>query len=300
MKNKVINKNLGTNNVITCDNITISFGKKNPVILLNNFNYHFTKGKIYAIVGKSGVGKTTLVSHFNGLLRTKQGNIFVKDKAILGKQRKIRNYKEIRKDVSLVFQFPETQIFKDKVIKDIAYGPINYNVDKEKAYKLASKYCYLVGLDKQLLNRNPFELSNGQKRLVAIAGVLAIESDVIVLDEPTAGLDPYYQDKIVKLIRLLNKQGKTIILITHNMNNVLSLADEVLVLHKNKLHRFGQPYQIFRNQKLMGEVGLDKPNIIKVIEKAVAVNKHYSYLWKAQPKDLDQLAMLIKKGGRNV
>lgn len=297
MKNNVVNKNLHTNNVITCDNLTISLGKKHPRILIENFNYAFAKAKVYAIIGQSGVGKTTLVSHFNGLLKSKQGNIFIKDKVILAKQRKIRNYKDIRRDVGLVFQFPEYQLFKDTVEKDIAFGPINYNVDKHEAYKIASKYSYLVGLNPKLFKSNPFDLSNGQKRLVALAGVLAIESDVVVLDEPTAGLDPYYQEKIINIIKELKKQGKTVIIITHNMDNVLSLADEVLLLHNNKLYQSGSPYDIFTNSKLIRDTDLSLPHIILTINKLIALNSKYRYLLKAQPKNLDELVKLIKKGG---
>lgn len=298
MKNKIINKNLHTNNLITCDNLTISVGgKKHPSILIDKFNCSFAKNKIYAIVGASGVGKTTLVSHFNGLLKSNNGNIFInKDKAILGEQRKIKNYKDIRKDVSLVFQFPEYQIFKDTVEKDIIFGPINYSVNKEKAKKLAPKYMYLVGLNKSLLHVNPFELSNGQRRLVAIAGILAIESKVVIFDEPTAGLDLRSQKNIIKIIKQLKKQGKTVIIITHNMDNVLELADEVLVLHKQKLNYFGTPYDVFTDQHILNETGLNVPHVILMINKLINHNSKYETLLRAQPKTLSELAMLLKKG----
>ncbi len=253
--------------VIKCDNIIISVGpKKQKSLLIDKFNFTFKESKIYAIVGRSGVGKTTLVSHFNGLKKTPDGNIFIKDKAILGSKKRIKNYKEIRKDVGLVFQFPEYQLFKDTVEKDIAFGPINYHVNKPEAYKLASKYLYLVGLDKSLLSANPFDLSNGQKRLVAIAGILALESDVVILDEPTAGLDPYYQRKIIGIIKELKQQGKTIIIITHNMDNVMELADEVLVLHNKKLVRYGSPYKIFKDNHLLKTAGIAQPHLIAAMK----------------------------------
>ncbi|MCQ3914487.1 MAG: ATP-binding cassette domain-containing protein, partial [Mycoplasmoidaceae bacterium] len=204
MKQVVVNPNFKTNNVITCDNISVSYGsKKNKRVIIDNFSYSFAKGKIYAIVGSSGVGKTTLVSHFNGLLKSDTGNIFIKDKSILGARKKIKNYKAIRKDVGLVFQFPEYQLFKDTVEKDIAFGPINYHINKAQAKKLASKYMYLVGLDKSLLRANPFDLSNGQRRLVAIAGVLALETDVVIFDEPTAGLDPLGTKEVLDLSNIM-------------------------------------------------------------------------------------------------
>ncbi|MCQ3908552.1 MAG: ATP-binding cassette domain-containing protein [Mycoplasmoidaceae bacterium] len=294
MSNNVINKNFGTKNIITCDNVQICIGpKKKPIHLIDNFNYSFEKGKVYAIVGNSGVGKTTLVSQISGLTKLRFGNVFIKDKAILSSQKKVKQYKEIRKDVGIVFQFPEYQLFKDTVEKDIAFGPINYHVNKENAKKLASKYMYLVGLDKALLKANPFDLSNGQKRLVALAGVLALETDVIILDEPTAGLDPSYQKKNINIIKDLSKHGKTIIIITHNMDNVLELADQVLVIHNNTLLKTGTPYEIFNDNQLINNIGLDVPHVI------LEARKHPNVL-PMQPRSLDDLLSLIKKGGTNV
>lgn len=299
MKNKIINKNWGSDNVITCDNINIFVGSKNnKSILIKNFSYAFKKHKIYAIVGSSGVGKTTLVNHFNGLVKTNQGNIFIKDKSILGAQKKVKQYKAIRKDVGLVFQFPEYQLFKDTVEKDIAFGPINYHVNKKDAYQLSSKYMYLVGLDQNLLHANPFDLSNGQKRLVAIASILSLDTDVIVLDEPTAGLDPFYQKKILNIINNLKNNGKTIIIITHNMDHVLELADEVLVLHNHKLLVSGKPYQVLKNKQLTSKVGLSQPKVISTVSQLVKLNKAYEYLNKIQPRSLDELVSYLKKGGQ--
>lgn len=292
------NKHLPTN-VITCDNLTISFGKKkNQTILLDNFNFAFKRNKIYALVGNSGVGKTTLVSHLNGLLKSNQGNIYINDKSILATQKKIRNYKAIRKDVGLVFQFPEYQLFKDTVEKDIAFGPINNYVNKPEIKNLVSKYMYLVGLDKSLSHTSPFDLSNGQKRLCAIAGVLAIESDVIIFDEPTAGLDLTGVNNINKIINNLKKLGKTIIVITHNMDEVLALADEVLVLHNHKLERSGQPYDIYTDARFMQKVGLDQPYVIQTIDQLIRINKKYKYLLDCQPRNIDQLVTFLKKGGK--
>ncbi|MCQ3907925.1 MAG: ATP-binding cassette domain-containing protein [Mycoplasmoidaceae bacterium] len=298
MKDKIINKNLNTNNVITCDNLTITVGsKKYKSILIDKFDYSFEKNKVYAIVGKSGSGKTTLVSHLNGLKRSKSGLIFIKDYYIDPKKRKLRKYKDIRKEVALVFQFPEYQLFKDTVEKDIMYGPINYHVNKAKAKEIASKYMYLVGLDRSLLNENPFDLSNGQKRLVAIAGILAIESDVIIVDEPMAGIDPHGQALINQLIKQLKQKGKTIIIVTHNMDNVLDVADQVLVLYNNQLYKTGSPYKIFTNNELLDEVGLRQPNVIKTINLLIHEKKDYSYLLELQPKNLTELILGIKKGG---
>ncbi|MCQ3915599.1 MAG: ATP-binding cassette domain-containing protein [Mycoplasmoidaceae bacterium] len=291
MKNNVINKNFGTKNIITCDNVKVSIeSKKHPTILIDNFNYSFEKGKVYAIIGNSGVGKTSLVSCISGLTKTKFGDIYIKDKYILARDKKIKQYKAIRKSVGIVFQFPEYQLFKDTVEKDIAFGPINYHVNKEVAKKLASKYMYLVGLDYLLLKANPFDLSNGQKRLVAIAGVLALETDVVIFDEPTAGLDPFYQKKILNIIKSLAKQGRTVIIITHNMDNVLELADQVLVLGNKSLIKSGTPYEIFNDNQLINNIGIDLPHVIVEARK-------YPNILAQQPRNLDELVAFLKKGG---
>lgn len=285
------------NSIITCDNLTISFGKKkHQSILIDKFNYSFKPNKIYAIVGNSGVGKTTLVSHFNGLLKSNQGNIYINDISILASQKKIKQYKKLRKTVGLVLQFPDHQLFKDSIEKDISFGPINYHVNKKKIDYLVSKYMYLVGLDKSLKQTSPFELSNGQKRLCAIAGVLALESEVVIFDEPTAGLDAKGVSNINKIILNLKKMGKTIIIITHNMDQVLSLADEVLVLHDKYLIKSGQPYEIFSDKQLINKVGLVLPNVIDTISRLVKLNSKYKKLLSYQPRTVDELVAVLKKG----
>ncbi|XQP55052.1 MAG: ATP-binding cassette domain-containing protein [Mycoplasmoidaceae bacterium] len=291
MQNNLVNKNFGTKNIITCDNVKICVGpKKRYEVLISNFNYSFEKGKVYAIIGNSGVGKTSLVSQISGLTKVRFGDIYIKDKSIFARNKKIKEYKAIRKYVGIVFQFPEYQLFKDTVEKDIAFGPINYHVNKAQAMKLASKYMYLVGLDQRLLHKNPFDLSNGQKRLVAIAGVLALETDVIIFDEPTAGLDPSYQKKVCNIIKTLAKQGKTIIIITHNMDNVLELSDQVLVLDNKALVKTGTPYEIFNNNQLINNIGLDLPHVV------IEAKKNPNILAK-QPRNIDELVSFLKKGG---
>lgn len=292
------NRNL-LNSIITCDNLTINFGKKkNQSVLIDKFNCAFKPNKIYAIVGNSGVGKTTLVSHFNGLLKSNQGNIYINDISILESEKKIKEYKKLRKIVGLVFQFPDHQIFKDTVEKDIAFGPINYDVNKAKINNLVAKYMYLVGLDESLKHTSPFDLSNGQRRLCAIAGVLALESNVVIFDEPTAGLDAQSVTKINKIIINLKKMGKTVIIITHNMDQVLALADEVLVLHNKNLIKSGSPYEIFSDQQLVNKVGLVKPHVIDTISRLIKLNPRYEKLLSYQPKTVNELAIFLKKGGK--
>lgn len=305
MKNKIINPNLNTNKVITCDHLKIVFGKKkNNFTLIEDFNYQFEKGKIYFIIGNSGVGKTSLISHFNGLIKSKYGNIFVNDQEILSTKRKVRNFKKIRKDLSIVFQFPEYQLFKETVEKDIAFGPINFGVKKEDAYKLAKKYLNQVGLDESYLQLSPFELSGGEKRRVAIAGILAIEPKIIIFDEPTAGLDPFGEKQMLKIITNLKKQGKTVIVVTHNMDNVLEYGDEVILLHDKKILASGKPYDVYLNSYAIKQTKMCLPKVIETINKLSAVNTKFKKLYLIQPNNINSLAkaiasILSEKGGNN-
>lgn len=305
MKNKIVNPNLNTNNAIKCENLKIIFGKKKKShILIENFNYQFEQGKIYFIIGNSGVGKTTLISHFNGLIKSKYGNIYVKDQAILGSKRKIRNYKKIRKNLSIVFQFPEYQLFKETVEKDIAFGPINFGISKDEAYKLAKKYLNQMGLNDTYLNASPFELSGGEKRRVAIAGILAIEPNIIIFDEPTAGLDPIGEKQMLKTITDLKKQGKTVIVVTHNMDNVLEYGDEVILLHNKKILTSGKPYDVYLNDSVIKQTKICLPKVIDTIKKLEAQNPKFKKLYELKPLNIDSLAkdiasILHKKGGND-
>lgn len=293
MKSNYINQNLNTNHIIKCDNIIVGNGTKRKYVpAISNFNFAFEKGKVYAIIGNSGSGKTTLATHLNGLRKINAGTLFIKDNVIFAKQRKIKNYKAIRKTVGLVFQFPDNQIFKNTIEKDILFGSINTHVNKGKVPNLLSKYMYLVGLGNLPLSANPFDLSNGQKRLVAIAGVLYIESDVVIFDEPTAGLDERGQTNISNIINNLRTNNKTVIIITHNMDKALELADEVLVLHDQKLYQSGTPYQIFENQDLVNKLGITIPKVIEYRNRFNIKDKY--------PRTVQELAKVLQEGGFNV
>jgi len=274
-------------------NLQVSIGKKkNQRVLIDSFSYDFTPGKVYFIVGPSGVGKTTLVCHFNGLKKSKQGDIFIKDKVISSKDKKIKNVNAIRKEIQLVFQFSEHQLFKSTVLKDASYGPINFGVDKTKAQELAKKYLSLLNIDPSLYEASPFVLSNGQRRKVAIAGIMAIEPNIYIFDEPTVGLDPASAKRIVNLIIKLKELGKTVIVVSHNTDNALALADEVLVLYDKQLIAYGKPYDIFSDRRLMSLTSTKTPYIIELIN---LLNI------KQQPRTIDELAVVINrlmKGGK--
>jgi energy-coupling factor transport system ATP-binding protein len=294
MKTQIVN--IASPFAITVKNLRIIFDENSgeKLIVLDDFNYQFAKNKIYFIVGNSGSGKTSLVSHFNGLLKSKYGDLTIGDQVILGKDRKIRHFKLLRKTCGMVFQFPEYQLFKDTIEKDIIFGPINLGENKNEAKSKAKKYLNTLGLDDSFLQRSPFELSGGQKRRVAIAGILAIEPEILVFDEPTAGLDPAGEREMLNIIQKAHQSGKTVIIITHVMDQVLALGDEVLVLHNKKLEAAGTPYEIFTNKNLLQKTTLDLPKVIDIIEKLVAKDPCFKRLYEIKPRNVDELADAIQ------
>lgn len=291
-------------NKISIENLKIVFdeGTQEQTIVLDTFSKDFAPNKIHFIIGNSGSGKTTLLSHFNGLIKSKYGNIIIDDLKILGNKKKIKNIKNLRKKVGMVFQFPEYQLFKDTIEKDIMFGPVNLGVPKDEAKKRAKHYLTLLGLNDSFLQRSPFNLSGGQKRRVALAGILAIEPDILIFDEPTAGLDPAGEKDMMNIIMNLKKSGKTIFVITHVMDQVLAIGDQVIVIGNKKILASGKPYEIFTNEKLIRDNYLDKPKVIKVINQLIKLDPKFKKLIELKPRNVDELADQIyaltkKKGG---
>lgn len=290
-KNKIMTP---TNSVVYCDNLKIGFGnKKVKTILFDNFTFNFEKSKVYGIIGDSGIGKTTLVSHFNGLYRAISGNIYIKDLSILSNKKRIKSIKKIRKEVGFVFQLPQTQIFKDTVLKDVEFGPKNL-FNKKRAHELASTYLRKIGINNILFNESPFMLSFGQQRRTTIAGCLSIEPSVFIFDEPTAGLDPAGIKLIINLIKELRKDNKTIILISHDMNLILELCDKVILLHNRKIITSGTPYEVYTHPYL-SHTHMIKPFILNVIDKLCLIDKSYASLYSAQPRTIEELATILKR-----
>ncbi len=293
-KNFVLDQKLA----LMLDNLKIVFDPKTPDehIVLEPTTLSLEKNKIYFIIGDSGVGKTTLITHFNGLLKSKHGNIFLLNNCkIYGKKRHIPKYKKLRKTVGMAFQFPEYQLFKDNIVKDVMFGPINLGVKKIKAEVLAKKYLKLMGIGEDLFSHSPFELSGGQKRRVALAGILAIQPEILVFDEPAAGLDPTGISSILNLIKDLKNQNKTIIITTHDMNQVLQMADKVIVLADKKVKYFDTPYNIFRNKELLASTTIIKPMVIQMIDLLISQNKKFTSLYDMQPKTIEELAKCLIK-----
>ena len=228
----------------------------NKTEALNGVSLTIDDNSFVAFVGETGSGKSTLIQNLNALLLPSQGQVEVDDFIITPKKNKNKNIKQLRKHIGLVFQFPEYQLFEETVEEDVAFGVKNFGIKGEEAIDKAHKALLSVGLDESYFKRSPFELSGGEKRRVAIAGILAIEPDILVLDEPTAGLDPKGVNEIMSLVSQMHRDGKTIILVTHDMDIVLKYCQKVFVLNKGQLAFEGNPNQLFalNNEELSIEV----------------------------------------------
>ncbi|HAX74195.1 MAG TPA: energy-coupling factor transporter ATPase [Firmicutes bacterium] len=224
-----------------------------------DINLDIKPNTFLAIVGHTGSGKSTLIQHMNGLLRPSIGEIHMGEHEIIADQRN-KNLKAVRQAVGLVFQFPEYQLFEETVEKDIMFGPMNYGVSEDEAKQRARDVIKIVGLPDSILEQSPFHLSGGQMRRVAIAGILAMNPDVLVLDEPTAGLDPQGQKEMMGIFKDLHEtHQKTIILVTHDMDLVCQYAQEVIVMHRGELKLSGTPHAVFKEVETLNECGITLP-----------------------------------------
>ncbi|EOB3786437.1 energy-coupling factor ABC transporter ATP-binding protein [Listeria monocytogenes] len=230
---------------------------------LLDVNVSFDSGSYSAIIGHTGSGKSTLLQHLNALLMPTEGKITVGDREIIAgvKQKKLR---DLRKKVGIVFQFPEAQLFEETVEKDICFGPMNFGVSEEDAKLRAKKVIYEVGLTEEILSRSPFELSGGQMRRVAIAGVLAMDPEVLVLDEPTAGLDPHGREEIMEMFYNLHKEkGLTTVLVTHSMEDAARYAEKIVLMKAGTVLQIGTPREIFAKPDELVDLGLSVPDVVR-------------------------------------
>ncbi|ODJ49406.1 energy-coupling factor transporter ATPase [Brochothrix thermosphacta] len=231
---------------------------------LKDISFSVEDGTYTAIVGHTGSGKSTLLQHLNVILQPTAGKVIFDSREIIAGQ-KYKNLKEIRQKIGVVFQFPEAQLFEETVVKDIMFGPMNFGVSKEDAKKRAERLLPIVGLPESIKESSPFELSGGQMRRVAIAGVLAMEPDILVLDEPTAGLDPRGRREMMDLFNRLHKeQNITIILVTHNMDDVAEFADKMIVLQAGKVSAVGEPRALFAEDERMHGLAIGQPSALVV------------------------------------
>lgn len=243
---------------------TYSTGTPYEYKALNDVNLTLREGKMTAIIGMTGSGKSTLVQHLNALLLPDEGTIHILDREIKGGE-KPKKLKSLRGDVGLVFQFPEYQLFEETVLKDVAFGPKNFGCSQTEAEERARKALKLVGLPDDCVEKSPLELSGGQKRRVAIAGILAMDPKVLVLDEPTAGLDPQGTKAMMTLFDDLNKKhGKTVLIVTHDMEQVFTYCDDVVVLEDGKVRLHDNAEQFFRNSSLCHEMNILPPALIRM------------------------------------
>ncbi|MCT8976478.1 energy-coupling factor transporter ATPase [Clostridium sp. CX1] len=253
---------------IKIENLTHIYMKGSPFEkkALDNVTININTGEFIALIGHTGSGKSTLIQHINGLLKPNSGKIIIEDVDIT--EKKI-NLSSIRKKVGLVFQYPEYQLFEETIEKDIAFGPKNLGLSDDEINKRVKRAMNMVGLDyESYKDKSPFELSGGQKRRVAIAGVVAMEPKVLILDEPTAGLDPKGRDDILGQIKRLHNEYKmTIILVSHSMEDVAKLADRILVMHKGQCILDGPPAKVFREIDTLESVGLAVPQVTYLVRR---------------------------------
>ncbi len=225
------------------------------------------EGSYTALIGHTGSGKSTVARHLNALLKPTTGTVTIGDRVIDNKTNN-KNLKFIRKKVGIVFQFPESQLFEETIAKDIAFGPMNFGVSEAEALELAKETLPLVGLDETFMDRSPFDLSGGQMRRVAIAGVLAMKPEVLILDEPTAGLDPAGRREIMTMFNKLHEeQGISIVLVTHQMDDVATYADHVIIMDKGTVVKMGSPAEIFLDAEFLQEKQLGLPASLEFLQK---------------------------------
>ena len=232
---------------------------------LNGVNLEIGKGEFIGLIGHTGSGKSTLIQHLNGLLKPSSGTILINGLDITKKETSLI---EIRKNVGLVFQYPEYQLFEETIYKDIAFGPGNLGLSEEEIGVRVREAMEITGLDFELLKeRSPFELSGGQRRRVAIAGVIAMKPEVLILDEPTAGLDPRGRDEILQEIKEIHKRhNTTIILVSHSMEDISKLVDKIIVMNRGQIEFVGSPREIFKHETRLKEIGLGVPKVVELVK----------------------------------
>ena len=250
--------------VIRTENLTYTYSQGTPFekTAVKDVNIEIEEGELVGIIGHTGSGKSTLIQHLNGLIKPTSGKIFIDGVDIHDKDVKLR---DVRFKVGLVFQYPEYQIFEETVYKDIAFGPTNMGLDEGEIDKRVRETAKLVGIDDSLLNKSPFELSGGQKRRVAIAGVMAMRPKVLILDEPTAGLDPRGREMILGQIKHYHEEtGSTVLLVSHSMEDVARFAQKILVMNNGEVFCYDTPPAVFARADEIAAIGLSVPQITKV------------------------------------
>lgn len=260
--------------ILQVNGLTHTYSGNTPFIndAVSNVSFAVEKSEIIGIIGHTGSGKSTLVQHLNGLLKPTDGTVLFKNEDIWENPKEIR---KIRSKVGLVFQYPEYQLFEETVYSDIAFGPKNMGLEGDELDKQIREICKLIGIKDDYLNKSPFDLSGGEKRRVAIAGVMAMKPEVIIFDEPTAGLDPRGRDDVMQIIKNYREaSGATVIIISHSMENMADSADRILVMNQGKLEMFDTVENVFSKGEELRKMGLNVPIVTKVFAllKAKGIN----------------------------
>ena len=284
--------------ILQVKNLTHTYGGNTPFVndAVSDVSFTVESGEIIGIIGHTGSGKSTLVSHLNGLLKPSDGTILIENEDIWEKPKEIR---KIRSKVGLVFQYPEYQLFEETVFADIAFGPKNMGLKGEELENRVNEICEIIGIKQEYLEKSPFDLSGGEKRRVAIAGVMAMRPQIIIFDEPIAGLDPKGRQDIMKIIANYRKAtGATVIIISHSMEDMAMFTDKLLVMSKGRLVMFDKTENVFKNAEKLREIGLNVPIVTRVFyalkEKGIDVPLDVFTVEKAV-----EVIKNIKAGDRN-
>lgn len=252
--------------IIRTDHLTMTYGVNTPFekVAVNALNIEIMEGEFLGIIGHTGSGKSTLVQMLNGLITPTTGKVLLRDKDINENKKKLR---EVRFQVGMVFQYPEYQLFEETVYRDIAFGPTNMGLTGDELDKRVRESARFTGLKDKLLDKSPFDLSGGEKRRAAIAGVIAMDPDVLILDEPTAGLDPQGRDKLLNQILSYHKERKnTVILVSHSMEDIARVADRILVMNKGNAEILASKREVFAQGERLEKMGLRVPQITKITQ----------------------------------
>ena len=257
--------------IIRTENLTYIYGEGTPFrkVAVDNVNLQIDEGEMVGVIGHTGSGKSTLIQHFNGLLKATSGNVYIDGEKLWDDKAKLR---PVRFKVGLVFQYPEYQLFEETCYKDIAFGPKNMGLDNAEIDRRIKETAKMVGITPDILDKSPFELSGGQKRRVAIAGVMAMEPKVLILDEPASGLDPKGREQILGLIKEYHQEKKnTVVLVSHSMEDIAKHTSKILVMNKAKLFCYDDTVKVFHRAAELEEMGLAVPQITRVFNRLKAM-----------------------------
>ncbi|MBQ0004967.1 MAG: energy-coupling factor transporter ATPase [Clostridiales bacterium] len=280
-------------------NLTFTYapGMPDETLAIDDISFSIADGQICGIIGHTGSGKSTLLQHLNGLLKPGSGEIYIDDACITDGKTKLV---DIRKKVGLVFQYPEYQLFEETVAKDVAFGPKNLGLDAEEIDKRVRDAIAVVGLDyEEVSEKSPFELSGGQKRRVAIAGVIAMNPKILILDEPTAGLDPTAHAEVISMVKDIHeKLGIIMIFVSHNMRDIANLSDKVLVINEGKIALEGTPREVFAERAFLQSMGLDVPPIVNIVKKLEEKTEDFTTEALTADEAADEICAYINKQNR--